>query len=138
MEEIIYEKLPIAESNINSFPINNWISSTFFEKHFFGRKPQRFCFLKLSKPLSPIEISFSNINYRWVDGIWYNLGTEYNKFTFNLTEEEEQKIIKENSNLFIEIKILEELNTTLLLEKLKLEKKLLKLENKIKSFPGII
>lgn len=122
----------------DAIPVSRWTKPSFMERNFGTRKEQHFFFNYVPEPLSPFELNIGNLHYRWVDGFWFNLGTDYEAACVDMTEKKKEEYLEENEKLKSEIEILLDLNTNYELKKAHLREKLEKLENMIKSYPGVL
>lgn len=131
--------LPVTfNHDLDFIPVSKWTRPTFLERNFSERKKQRFNFNYDINNLAPIEINLGNCHFRWVDGFWFNLGTDYEAACVDMTEEKKEHYLKENDELKLQIEILLDINTNYEIKKAHLREKLTKLEEEIRSFPGVI
>ena len=122
----------------DAIPISRWTKPTFIERNFSTRKQQHFFFHYVPEPLAPFELNVGDLHYRWVDGFWFNLGTDYEAACVDMTEKRKQEYLEENEQLKAEIEILLDLNTNYELKKAHLREKLKQLEDMIRSYPGVV
>lgn len=122
----------------NPIPIARWTKPTFLERNFGKRKPQNFYFNFTPEALTPFELNLNDLHYRWVDGFWFNLGTDYEAACVEMTEKRRQEYIEENEQLRAEIEILLDMNTDYEMKKAHLREKLMDLENLIRNYPGVM
>lgn len=118
-------------------PITRWTRPGFIEAALGKKKPDNFFIEKLTKPLSPIDLNIGNIHYRWVDGFWVNIGSDYEAATTKINREQAEKYAEENADLSRQIELLLDMNTEYELRKAKKREKLRMLEDQIRHFPGL-
>ncbi|EAY20670.1 hypothetical protein TVAG_163660 [Trichomonas vaginalis G3] len=128
----------VPEYGSSPIPISRWTKPTFIERNFGKRKPQNFYFNFTPESLTPFELNLGDLHYRWVDGFWFNLGTDYEAACVEMTEKRKQEYIEENEQLRAEIEILLDLNTDYEMKKAHLREKLQDLEDLIRSYPGVM
>jgi len=113
-------------------PVYKWIRAGFFERNFGKRKPERFNISSIPEPLSPITIEVGNLAFQWIDGTWYNLGNDRKAIKKGVFSQNEPHLYEENEDLQNQYHILLQYNARLEKQKLKLEKKLKAMREKIR------
>jgi hypothetical protein len=114
-------------------PIMRWTRPGFFQRMCGPRKEEYFFFETMPEPISQLYLNIGDIHFRWEDGHWDNMGTDYEAARRQLNEEEFLAMQQENHDLSARIEILLNLNTSYEMKKMHLRDKLARLESQIRT-----